>query len=90
MAVTVRVPPNDNRFRVAVGSDLITCWADPRIRCQRAVHIDKRFPQGWSAARIGDSAGTTGLPREIGLRQKQYEYYRDLLVSFPQQEQVAA
>ncbi|WP_314721202.1 restriction endonuclease subunit S [Rahnella variigena] len=24
-----------------------------------------------------------GLPREIGLRQKQYEYYRDLLLSFP-------
>lgn len=25
-----------------------------------------------------------GLPREIALRQKQYEYYRDLLLSFPQ------
>lgn len=25
-----------------------------------------------------------GLPREIELRQKQYEYYRDLLLSFPQ------
>lgn len=25
-----------------------------------------------------------GLPREIKLRQKQYEYYRDLLLSFPQ------
>lgn len=24
-----------------------------------------------------------GLPREIELRQKQYEYYRDLLLSFP-------
>lgn len=24
-----------------------------------------------------------GLPREIALRQKQYEYYRDLLLSFP-------
>lgn len=24
-----------------------------------------------------------GLPREINLRQKQYEYYRDLLLSFP-------
>ncbi len=23
------------------------------------------------------------LPREIALRQKQYEYYRDLLLSFP-------
>ena len=26
-----------------------------------------------------------GLPREIELRQKQYEYYRDLLLSFPKQ-----
>ena len=25
-----------------------------------------------------------GLPREIELRQKQYSYYRDLLLSFPQ------
>jgi len=29
---------------------------------------------------------TEGLPREIALRQKQYEYYRDLLLSFPKQE----
>lgn len=27
---------------------------------------------------------TEGLPREIALRQKQYEHYRDLLLSFPQ------
>jgi type I restriction enzyme S subunit len=27
-----------------------------------------------------------GLPREIGLRQKQYAYYRDLLLSFPNPE----
>ncbi len=27
---------------------------------------------------------TEGLPREIKLRQQQYEYYRDLLLSFPQ------
>ena len=29
---------------------------------------------------------TEGLPREIALRQKQYEYYRDLLLSFPKPE----
>ncbi|HDZ8320232.1 TPA: restriction endonuclease subunit S [Enterobacter kobei] len=29
---------------------------------------------------------TEGLPREIELRQKQYEYYRDMLLSFPKQE----
>jgi len=32
------------------------------------------------------SSLTEGLPREIELRQKQYEYYRDLLLSFPKPE----
>ncbi|EJH4225713.1 TPA: restriction endonuclease subunit S [Escherichia coli] len=32
------------------------------------------------------SSITEGLPREIELRQKQYEYYRDLLFSFPKHE----
>jgi type I restriction enzyme S subunit len=31
-----------------------------------------------------------GLPREIELRQKQYEYYRDLLLSFPKPESTTA
>ena len=31
-----------------------------------------------------------GLPHEIELRQKQYEYYRDLLLSFPKSEEVTA
>ncbi|EBZ7423920.1 restriction endonuclease subunit S [Salmonella enterica subsp. enterica serovar Bonariensis] len=31
-----------------------------------------------------------GLPREIELRQKQYEYYRDMLFSFPKQEEPEA
>ncbi len=31
-----------------------------------------------------------GLPREIDLRQKQYEYYRDLLLNFPKPEEQAA
>ena len=33
---------------------------------------------------------TEGLPREIELRQKQYEHYRDLLLSFPKPEEVEA
>jgi type I restriction enzyme S subunit len=32
---------------------------------------------------------TEGLPREIELRQKQYEYYRDLLLNFPKPEEQA-
>ena len=30
-----------------------------------------------------------GLPREIELRQKQYEYYRDMLFNFPKPQGVA-
>lgn len=33
---------------------------------------------------------TEGMPREIELRQKQYEYYRDLLLRFPKPEAVDA
>ena len=33
---------------------------------------------------------TEGLPREIELRQKQYEYYRDLLFNFPKPEAASA
>lgn len=33
---------------------------------------------------------TEGLPREIELRQKQYEYFRDLLLSFPKPAEVEA
>lgn len=33
---------------------------------------------------------TEGLPREIELRHKQYEYYRDLLLSFPKPNEAAA
>lgn len=33
---------------------------------------------------------TEGLPREIELRQKQYEHYRDLLLSFPKPEELGA
>jgi len=31
-----------------------------------------------------------GLPREIALRQKQYEHYRDLLLTFPKSEEIEA
>jgi type I restriction enzyme, S subunit len=33
---------------------------------------------------------TEGLPREIALRQKQYEHYRDLLLNFPKPQAVVA
>jgi type I restriction enzyme S subunit len=36
------------------------------------------------------SSITEGLPREIALRQQQYEYYRDLLLSFPKPDSEVA
>lgn len=33
---------------------------------------------------------TGGLPREIALRERQYAYYRDLLLSFPKPDEMAA
>ena len=36
------------------------------------------------------SSLSEGLPREIALRQQQYAYYRDLLLSFPEPEEMAA
>ena len=33
------------------------------------------------------SSISEGLPREIELRQKQYEYYRNLLLDFPKTEE---
>jgi type I restriction enzyme S subunit len=33
---------------------------------------------------------SAGLPREIELRQQQYEYYRDLLLTFPKSEELKA
>ena len=32
---------------------------------------------------------TEGLPHEIALRQTQYEYYRDLLLSFPKPDEAS-
>ena len=49
----------------------------------RIVEILDKFDQ------LTDSL-TEGLPREIELRQKQYEYYRDLLLSFPKPQEVVA
>ncbi|QSO22955.1 restriction endonuclease subunit S [Aeromonas caviae] len=34
------------------------------------------------------NSNTEGLPREIAQRQKQYEYYRNLLLNFPRKEEV--
>ena len=38
--------------------------------------------------RVRTNSIQEGLPREIELRQKQYEYYRDSLLGFPKPEKV--
>ena len=55
----------------------------PPLTCQaRIVEILDKFDTLTNSI-------TEGLPREIELRQKQYEYYRDLLFSFPKPETVS-
>ena len=51
----------------------------PLTEQQRIVSILDKFEALTSSI-------TEGLPREIELRQKQYEYYRNMLLSFPKQE----
>ena len=62
----------------------IPCPSDPKKSLQiqaRIVSILDKFDALTTSL-------TEGLPREIELRQKQYEYYRDLLLSFPKPEEV--
>ncbi|HID4217368.1 TPA: restriction endonuclease subunit S [Klebsiella pneumoniae] len=54
-------------------------WVPPLQEQARIVAILDKFDTLTSSI-------TEGLPREIELRQKQYEYYRDLLFSFPKPE----
>ena len=45
----------------------------------------REYPKGITAQEIATSI-SEGLPKEIELRKKQYEYYRDLLLTFPLSE----
>ena len=40
--------------------------------------------------RIGHAQAHASAERELELRQKEYEYYRNLLLNFPKSEEVAA
>ena len=62
--------PMMNKFPVPV---------PPLAEQQRIVDILDRFDKLCNDI-------TTGLPAEIEARQKQYEYYRDQLLSFPRLE----
>ncbi len=66
----------------------------PHVRVKEFEFFDIPIPSLTEQARIVaildkfdtlTSSISEGLPREIELRQKQYEYYRDLLLSFPKE-----
>ncbi|WP_421832830.1 restriction endonuclease subunit S [Leptospira santarosai] len=75
---------NLNRFAKGAGQPLITAGQlktiiipiPPLAEQKRIVAILDKFDALTNSIR-------EGLPREIELRQKQYEYYRELLLSFP-------
>ena len=81
---------NLNRFTKGAGQPLLTAGqlkkmlipTPPIAEQKRIVSILDKFDALTSSI-------TEGLPREIELRQQQYEYYRDLLLSFPKPEVVA-
>lgn len=52
--------------------------------------VQERIVETLDKFDILTSSISEGLPREIKLRQKQYEYYRDLLLSFPKFNEVEA
>lgn len=80
---------NLNQFAVGAGQPLVTGTLLKNLKVP--------FPSLEEQARIASildkfyiltTSLAEGLPREIELRQQQYEYYRDLLFSFPKPEAV--
>ncbi|WP_434127290.1 restriction endonuclease subunit S [Klebsiella quasipneumoniae] len=80
---------NLNQFAVGAGQPLVTGTLLKNLKVP--------FPSLEEQARIASildkfyiltTSLAEGLPREIELRQQQYEYYRDLLFSFPKPESV--
>ena len=68
--------------------------AQPNLNLEQLNNFSIPYPSLSEQARIVSildkfdaltSSITEGLPREIELRQKQYEYYRNLLLSFPKE-----
>lgn len=78
---------NINQFAKGAGQPLITAGqlktikipVPPLAEQERIVSILDKFDALTSSI-------TEGLPREIELRKKQYEYYRNMLLSFPKEE----
>lgn len=73
--------------------------AQPNLNLEQLNNFSIPYPSSDEQARIVaildkfdalTSSITEGLPREIELRQKQYEHYRNLLLNFPKPEEVEA
>jgi type I restriction enzyme S subunit len=83
--------PNKDRSKLTKGEMIkiplaIPCPEDP----EKSLEIQAGLVRVLDKFDALTDSLTEGLPREIALRQKQYEYYRDLLLSFPKPEEVAA
>ena len=63
----------------------IPCPNDP----EKSLRIQREIVRILDKFDILTNSISEGLPREIELRQKQYEYYRDLLLSFPKPKAVS-
>ena len=59
--------------------NFVECAPPPLSEQRRIVDILDRFDTLTNSI-------SEGLPKEIALRRKQYEYYRDALLSFPRPE----
>lgn len=82
---------NLNQYAVGAGQPLITggllkSLNVPFPQLKEQVRIAAILDKFYDLSR----SITEGLPCEIELRQKQYEYYRDLLLNFPKPQDVAA
>ena len=89
---------NLRQYAKGGGQPLITSGELKKLRIPipHAANPERSIAEQTRIANILDKFDTLttsiseGLPREIELRQKQYEYYRDLLLSFPTPEAGAA
>ena len=86
---------NSARYLHHVIESLRLSFADAAVQVADMSHVqvpveqmlDQKYADKFNAL---TNSITEGLPREITLRQKQYEYYRDLLLSFPKPDSEAA
>lgn len=82
--------PNRERAKLTKGEMVkipvpIPCPEDP----EESLRIQSKIVRILDDFDALTNSLSEGLPREIELRQKQYAYYRDLLLSFPKPEEMA-